>query len=169
MVFHPLADASPADRMSATLTAMGAGGWIKKLDYALLAYDPQTSALSIVLDDYWYGEETAEAQSAAWQAVCRYLEAAGSSGAFLEFPGDREIFTNLDGELVIPFREGSILGRRWKMTSVLSWSLRTPGAPWVPEAGDTYLTPESPEVAAHALASDPDFIAAVAQLRRGQN
>jgi hypothetical protein len=54
------------------------------------------------------------------------------------------------------------------MTSVMSWVVDVPGAPFVPEEGDAYLVPESREVAAHGLAMDPYFAAVVNAIKARQ-
>jgi hypothetical protein len=171
----------PADSgelCDAVLTAMGAAGWVKQLPHGRLAYESHESVLCVAIDNCAIDDNRELVDiSPTWGAICRYVEAAGFSAHRLEIPGNRELADALEsGEfadiaapgLVIYIPEASVLGRQWG-NGVLSWRLETPGAPWVPEEGDAYLIPESPEVAAHALASDPDFIAAVALLKSGQN
>ena|ERR1700722_13448547 len=156
---------------------MGAAGWVKALPRARLAHEPRDSVLCAVID-YHAMDDSGELAdlTPSWRAICAYVTAAGFDPNRLEIPGDRELAESLDSgdfaDIVAPgfaiyIPDNSVLGRKWS-NRALSWRIETPGAPWVPEQGDAYLVPESPEVAAHALAADPDFIAAVARLRAGE-
>lgn len=161
MTVNPFEHATPAARLAATLTAMGAGGYRRVLDHAQVVYGPHTGRLFVALDYYAWDEATDEPAdlTPTWQAICRLVQAGGYAGQ-LECPGDREIGLYPQGD--------SVIGREWKMTSVMSWAVDVPGAPWVPEEGDAYLVPESREVAAYALAHDPNFVAVVDALKARQ-
>jgi hypothetical protein len=158
MIGNPFDHATAAERMEATLTAMGAGGYRRDLDHAQVVYGPHTGRLFVALDYYAWDEATDEPAdlTPTWLAICRLVKAGGYSGE-LEVPGDREIGLYPQGD--------SVLGREWKMTRVMSWAVDVPGAPWVPEEGDVYMVPESREVAAHALAMDPYFNAVVNDIK----
>jgi hypothetical protein len=160
MTSSPFDHATAAERLEATLTAIGAGGYRRALDHAQVVYGPHTGRLFVALDYSAWDEGTDEPAdlTPTWQAICRLVEAGGYAGE-LECPGDREIGLYPEGD--------SVIGREWKMTSVMSWVVDVPGVPWMPEEGDVYLVPESREVAAWSLTMDPYFNAVKANVANG--
>jgi hypothetical protein len=113
--------------MDAVLAEIGANGQVKELPHARLAYDHQDGVLYIALDHYAMDGNGGLADiSPSWEAVRRYVQAAGRNPDILEIPGDRELFGP-----IMNFPADAVEGRwHYNHDGVLSWRVSVPLAPW---------------------------------------
>ena len=137
--------ATATERMNATLRALRAGGYRRDLGHAQVVYDVLAGRLWVVLDEYAWDETAHDLADLgpAWRAILSLVKAAGYAGE-LVIPGGRQDWGLYQSGL-------SVMGQRWQATGITSWTVDVPGVPFRPGITDAYLTPESAEVAAHAV------------------
>ena len=144
-------DTTAAERFTATLTIMGACGYLKTLPHAWLVYDPRDGVLYAVLDQYFYSEAyNNTVVSGDWRRILAYAAAAGVSGDDIGWPEDTgDVFPGVE----------------LNAAQTISWRIETTRAPWRCQEGERWFAPMSMEVIEYAInTGDPLWRALLAEL-----